>query len=136
MLSDLCREDPECKDAVADLLRDAIPEMTAVFVPPNWDLDYVRVFGFEIEDIYKEGMQSLETKLRSAGIPLEELPGPMPIPLDKSYEERARQRHRPAARRHLRREERAAVARPRGRRAAVRPGAAARSTRATRRRIR
>jgi putative sterol carrier protein len=90
MLSDLCREDPECKDAVADLLRDAIPEMTAVFVPPNWDLDYVRVFGFEIEDIYKEGMQSLETKLRSAGIPLDELPGPMPIPLDESYEERAR----------------------------------------------
>ena len=76
MLSDLCREDPECKDAVADLLRDALPEMVAVFVPPNWDLDYVRVFGFEIEDIYKEGMQSLETKLRTAGIPLDELPGP------------------------------------------------------------
>jgi Ribonucleotide reductase, small chain/SCP-2 sterol transfer family len=91
MLADLCREDPECKDAVADLLRDAIPEMVAVFVPPNWDLDYVRVFDFEIEDIYKEGMQSLETKLRTAGIPLEELPGPMPIPLDKTPEERARQ---------------------------------------------
>jgi hypothetical protein len=90
MLSDLCRQDPECKDAVADLLRDAIPEMTAVFVPPNWDLDYVRVFGFEIEDIYMEGMQSLETKLRTAGIPLDELPGPMPIPLDESVEERAR----------------------------------------------
>jgi hypothetical protein len=90
MLSDLCREDPECKDAIADLLREAIPEMTAVFVPPNWDLDYVRVFGFEIEDIYMEGMQSLETKLRSAGIPLDELPGPMPIPLDESVEERAR----------------------------------------------
>jgi hypothetical protein len=90
MLSDLCNEDPECKDAVADLLRDALPEMTAVFVPPNWDLDYVRVFGFEIEDIYKEGMQSLETKLRSAGIPLDELPGPMPIPLEYDYDERAR----------------------------------------------
>jgi hypothetical protein len=90
MLSDLCREDPECKDAIADLLREAMPEMVAVFVPPNWDLDYVRVFGFEIEDIYKEGMQSLETKLRSAGIPLEELPGPIPIPLDVDYDERAR----------------------------------------------
>ena len=90
MLSDLCREDPECKDAVADLLREALPEMTAVFVPPNWDLDYVRVFGFEMEDIYTEGMQSLETKLRSAGIPLDELPGPMPIPLDQPSAERAR----------------------------------------------
>jgi putative sterol carrier protein len=65
--------------------------MVAVFVPPEWNLDYVRVFDFEIEDIYKEGMQSLETKLRSAGIPLEELPGPMPIPVDKTPEERARQ---------------------------------------------
>ena len=91
MLSDLCREDPECKDAIADLLRDAMPEMVAVFVPPNWDEDYVRVFGFELEDIYQEGMQSLETKLRSAGIPLEELPGPMPLPLDKTPIERARQ---------------------------------------------
>src|SRR5215212_4009929 len=90
MLSDLCREDPECKDAVADLLREAIPEMVAVFVPPNWNLDYVRVFGFEIEDIFKEGMQSLETKLRTAGIPLDELPGPMPIPLDLDPDERAR----------------------------------------------
>jgi hypothetical protein len=90
MLSDLCREDPECIDAVADLLREALPEMTAVFVPPNWNLDYTRVFGFEIEEIFKEGMQSLETKLRSAGIPLEELPGPLPIPLDQSHEERAR----------------------------------------------
>jgi hypothetical protein len=90
MLADLCQEDPECKDAVADLLREALPEMIAVFVPPGWDTDYVRCFGFELEDIFKEGMQSLETKLRSAGIPLEELPGPTPIALDESLDERAR----------------------------------------------
>jgi hypothetical protein len=90
MLSDLCREDPECKDAIADLLRDALPEMIAVFVPPNWNLDYTRCFGFEIEDIFLEGMKSLETKMRSAGIPLDELPGPLPIPVDQPPEERVR----------------------------------------------
>src|SRR4051794_3748984 len=88
MLSDLCREDPECKDAIADLLRDAMPEMSAVFVPPNWDLDYTRVFGFEVEEIFLEGMKSFDTKMRTAGIPLDELPGPMPIPIDKPYEDR------------------------------------------------
>jgi hypothetical protein len=90
MLSDLCAEDPECVDAVADLLRDALPEMTAVFVPPNWDLEYTRVFGFEIEQIFLEGIQSLETKMRTAGIPLADMPGPLPIPLDKAPEERVR----------------------------------------------
>jgi hypothetical protein len=90
MLSDLCRQDPECKDAIADLLRDALPEMVAVFVPPGWNLDYTRCFGFEIEEIFLEGMQSLETKMRSAGIPLDELPGPLPIPVDQPPEERVR----------------------------------------------
>ena len=39
MLSDLCRG-PGVQDAVADLLREAMPEMVAVFVPPGWDRDY------------------------------------------------------------------------------------------------
>jgi hypothetical protein len=90
MLSELCAEDPECIDAVADLLRDAAPEMVAVLVPPGWDLDYTRVFGFEMEELYIESMNSLETKLRTAGIPLDELPGPNPIPVDLPAEERAR----------------------------------------------
>jgi hypothetical protein len=90
MLSDLCREDPECKDAIAELLRDALPEMTAVFVPPGWDLDYTRVFGFEVEEIFLEGMKSFDTKMRTAGIPLDELPGPLPIPVDLPYEERVK----------------------------------------------
>jgi alkyl sulfatase BDS1-like metallo-beta-lactamase superfamily hydrolase len=33
---------------------------------------------------------SLETKLRSAGLPLDELPGPPPIPIDIPHVERAR----------------------------------------------
>ena len=89
LLSDLAREDPECKDAVADLLREVIQWTTAVFVPPRWDRSYTECFDFTLEEIYTEGMQSLETKLRSAGMPLEELPGPPPVPIELSARGRA-----------------------------------------------
>jgi ribonucleotide reductase beta subunit family protein with ferritin-like domain/putative sterol carrier protein len=89
ILSDLNREDPECKAAVAELLREVLPYMTAVFVPPNWDRSYTEVFGKTIEDIYEQGMISLEQKLRAAGMPLESLPGPPPIPIDLSPRERS-----------------------------------------------
>jgi hypothetical protein len=89
MLSDLNREDPDCKHAVANLLREVIPYTTAVLVPPNWDRRYTEVFGKTIEDVYEQGMISLEQKLRSAGMPLEQLPGPPPIPTDLTPRERA-----------------------------------------------
>jgi hypothetical protein len=76
LLSDLAAADPECRRAVADLLREVLPWTASVLVPPGWDLDYTRVFGFELEDIAREGADSLETKLRSAGLPIEDLPGP------------------------------------------------------------
>jgi putative sterol carrier protein/1,2-phenylacetyl-CoA epoxidase catalytic subunit len=88
-LSDLVKQDPECKDAVADLIREVMPFMTGVFVPPNWDRRYTEVFGRTIEEVYEEGMLSLEMKLRTAGLPLEELPGAPPIPLDMTPRERA-----------------------------------------------
>ena len=76
LLADLCRDDPDCKRAVADELRTVIPFTAAVLVPPNWDLRYTEVFGFTLDEIGAEGAASLETKLRSAGLPMEELPGP------------------------------------------------------------
>ena len=76
LLADLCREDPDCKYAVADLLREVIPWTAAVLVPPDWDRRYTEVFGFTLEEIGAEGAASIETKLRSAGLPMEELPGP------------------------------------------------------------
>jgi len=88
-LSDLVKEDPDCKDAVADLLRDVTTLSVGVFVPPNWDRRYVETFGKTIEDVYEEGMKSLESKLRAAGLPLEELPGPPPFPLHLTPRERA-----------------------------------------------
>jgi putative sterol carrier protein len=88
LLSDLVREDPECKYAVADLLREVMTLTVGVFVPPNWDRRYVEVFGSTIEEVYLQGMQSFESKMRAAGLPLEELPGPPPLPVSLTQEQR------------------------------------------------
>jgi putative sterol carrier protein len=89
LLSDLVAEEPECREAVAELLREVLPYAAAVFVPPGWDRRYSEVFGFTIEEIFAEGMRSLETKMRTAGMPLEQMPA-MPVQFDQPVEERVR----------------------------------------------
>jgi hypothetical protein len=89
LLADLTAEDPECRDAVAELLREMFPYTAAVFVPPNWDRRYSEVFGFTIEEIFAEGMMSMETKMRTAGMPLEQMRS-MPIRFDLPVDERVR----------------------------------------------
>jgi hypothetical protein len=63
----------------------------AVFVPPGWDLEYTRCYGFELEDIYAFGMRSVEAKWKAAGYPIDQMP-PDVYPFDTSlpHEERAR----------------------------------------------
>ena len=90
LLHDLVVEDPRCRAAVADTLREVLPWTAAVLVPPDWDESYVTCFGFTFDEIGEEGSRSVETKLRSAGLPLEDLPGPPPVPLDLSHVERTR----------------------------------------------
>ena len=90
LLHDLAVEDPRCRKAVAGLLREVIPWTASVLIPPGWDETYVTCFGMGLDELGAEGSMSLETKLRSAGLPLDELPGPPPIPIDVSHEERAR----------------------------------------------
>ncbi len=90
LLHDLVAEDPRCRAAVADTLREVLPWTAAVLVPPDWDESYVTCFGFTFDEIGEEGSRSVETKLRSAGLPLEDLPGPPPVPLDLSHVERTR----------------------------------------------
>jgi hypothetical protein len=89
MLADLAREDPDCKRAVAELLREVVPWSVAVLVPPNWDRRYTECFGFTVEEIGAEGATSLETKMRSAGLPLDELPGPPIFSPGMTAEERS-----------------------------------------------
>jgi ribonucleotide reductase small subunit/SCP-2 sterol transfer family protein len=90
LLADICAQDPRCKHAVADMLREVIPLTASVLVPPGWDLQYVEVFGATIEEIGLEGAESLETKMRSAGLPIDELPGPPVFAPDLAPEERVR----------------------------------------------
>ena len=90
LLSDLRQMDPdEVPAAVAELLREVMPWTACVLIPPNWDERYVECFDFTMEDIGEEGALSLETKLRSAGLPLEELPGPPVFPVPGTPRERA-----------------------------------------------
>ncbi len=89
LLSDLRKMDPEVPHAVADLLREVMPWTINVLVPPGWDERYIETFGYTMEDLGEEGAASLETKLRTAGMPLEELPGPPVFPIEGTPRQRA-----------------------------------------------
>jgi hypothetical protein len=91
VLSECFAESEECKAAVIELLREVLPYSMGVYTPPNWDLEYTRCWGFELEDIYAFGMRSVEAKWRAAGYPIDEMP-PDVFPFDFSLppEERAK----------------------------------------------
>ena len=89
LLHDLRQMDPEVPHAVADLLREVMPWTINVLVPPGWDERYIETFGYKMEDLGEQGAASLETKLRTAGLPLEELPGPPVFPIEGTPRERA-----------------------------------------------
>jgi ribonucleotide reductase beta subunit family protein with ferritin-like domain len=56
-LSELLREDPECKYAVADLLRDVVPYTVGVFKPPNGDRRYTEIFGKTMEEVFEDALK-------------------------------------------------------------------------------
>lgn len=77
LLADLKREDPVgVPKAVAGLLRDVMRYTAQVLMPPDWDERYLTCFGYSFDRIGGEGALSLMTKLRSAGLGPETLPGP------------------------------------------------------------
>lgn len=76
LLSDLRREDTRVPAAVAGLLREVNPYLAQVLMPPGWDERYLTCFGYSFDKIGPEGARSMQTKLRSAGLAVEELPGP------------------------------------------------------------
>ena len=89
LLSDLRQMDPEVPHAVNDLLREVLPWAVAVIVPPDWDESYITVFGSTFEDLAEEGINSILSKLRTAGMPLDDLPGPPAFPVEGTPRERA-----------------------------------------------
>jgi Ribonucleotide reductase, small chain/SCP-2 sterol transfer family len=81
LLSDLNREDPVgVPKAVAKILRDVTRYTAQVLMPPGWDERYVTTFGVTFDEVGVEGVTSMTTKLRSAGLPIESLPGPPLLP--------------------------------------------------------
>jgi hypothetical protein len=81
LLADLKREDPvRVPKAVARILQDVTRYTAQVLMPPGWDERYLTVFGYSFDRIGPEGVNSLLTKLRSAGMPADSLPGPPLMP--------------------------------------------------------
>lgn len=90
LISDLAREDSRVPAAVAGLLREVMPYLAQVLMPPDWDERYLTCFGYDFERIGGEGALSLRTKLRSAGLPMDELPGPPLMPQGMTVQEMSR----------------------------------------------
>jgi len=81
LLSDLKREDPVgVPKAVAGILRDVTRYTAQVLMPPGWDERYITVFDATYDEVGVEGLTSMTTKLRSAGLPIETLPGAPLLP--------------------------------------------------------
>jgi ribonucleotide reductase beta subunit family protein with ferritin-like domain len=81
LLADLNREDPVgVPKAVARILRDVTRFTAQVLMPPGWDERYITAFGATFDEVGVEGLTSMTTKLRSAGLALETLPGPPLLP--------------------------------------------------------
>ena len=89
LLADLREMDPEVPHAVSELLREILPATVSVIVPPDWDERYLTSFGTTFVEIVEAGVVSILTKLRAAGMPLEDLPGPPPFPVEGTPRERA-----------------------------------------------
>jgi hypothetical protein len=89
VLSELLRESDEIRAAIDELLAEVMPWTSSVLVPPGWDFEYFRCYGFEYEDIAEWGMKSLEQKWRAIGYPMDEMP-PGVIPMDFSLPHRER----------------------------------------------
>jgi putative sterol carrier protein len=81
LLADLKREDPVgVPKAVARLLREVTRFTSQVLMPPGWDERYITVFNATFDTVGVEGLTSFTTKLRSAGLSVESLPGPALLP--------------------------------------------------------
>jgi hypothetical protein len=81
LLSDLNKEDPVgVPKAVASILQDVTRYTAQVLMPPNWDESYLTCFDYSFDKVGVEGLTSLTTKLRSAGLAMETLPGPPLVP--------------------------------------------------------
>jgi ribonucleotide reductase beta subunit family protein with ferritin-like domain len=85
VLSELLAESDECRAAVDELLTEVMPWLSSVFIPPNWDREYTRCYGFELEEIAAWGFKAVEMKWKAIGYPMQEMP-PGVAPIDFELE--------------------------------------------------
>jgi len=89
VLAEVLAESDECKAAVDELLAEVFPWLSSVFIPPNWDREYTRCYGFELEDIASWAFKAIEMKWKAIGYPMEEMP-PQVMPVDLEMDARDR----------------------------------------------
>jgi Ribonucleotide reductase, small chain/SCP-2 sterol transfer family len=90
VLKDLLAQSPAIRQAALAMLNKVLPWMISVFVPPNFDEDYVRCFGYSLEDVYAFGLRSIEVKLARIGIPPATVKGLVQVAVDEPPADQAR----------------------------------------------
>jgi ribonucleoside-diphosphate reductase beta chain len=73
VLHDLVTQDDDCKAAAIAMLNRVLPWAAGTFTPPDIDWGYLTCLGYQPQEVMAFGLRSLETKLRRAGIPPEEV---------------------------------------------------------------
>lgn len=82
-------ENPACRSAALELMREVLPYSSALYVPPGWDRSYTEAMGFTLEDIYAAADRSIITKLRTAGFTDDELTSALNVRVELEPEQRA-----------------------------------------------
>lgn len=78
LIADLVTERPSCQQAIERMLREALPWVVSVSVPPMWDETYFTDLGTTLLDQYEEAQRSFEARLRAAGVSPDALHGAVP----------------------------------------------------------
>ena len=90
LLADLYRADPPgTQAAIVDIIREILPYVLSVPIPPGWDESYTSCFGYSLEDLFEEGARANEARLRAVGLPLDDI-AHFPFPMDVTPRERGR----------------------------------------------
>lgn len=89
-LTELVAESRLNRRAVIAQLDRVLPWAVAVFVPPRFDENYIRIFGIEPLDLYTFALRSLTSKLKHIGIAPAEVPALVKLGADLPPEEQAR----------------------------------------------
>jgi ribonucleoside-diphosphate reductase beta chain len=80
ILQELIARDPDCVDAVQQLIREGLPHAIHQFQPPNADFTYLTVLGYDTVELFRFGLHSLNKRLRAAGVPFPRI-APVRLPV-------------------------------------------------------